>query len=807
MISRSFLTLLFSLCLYLTFCWTPSFAQTLESSLSEDTLMYLRVPKGKVAWQKFLDSALGQFCQELEIQNLQQKIMKALAEPLQQFEQQLQMATGKSYQELDALLDGSVEFALFDLADPVPPFAFSVGFVNRESGQAFFHERIETLGLPLENQSVGDFHYHILAVDEPPVYLAWVENTLVLSPYLEILQKVATLKTPEKPLTSQKEYQEVSQIVTSPASFRFWVNLKALQQHPKVQNEIPAEAQEVLSYLGFDQWTSLDLAACFEGLDLKFSFQIGTDGTEPRGLSQFLNTTPLNPQLFSRLPQHLTSVSAFQMDPSSFYRAIKNLLQKIAQGDIWKTCAPYIQMFEKELGISLEEALPHGKGTYSFLDFNDGINSQTVWCFHPQEAMESFHQHTLNLLKRTMQVTERPYKGKTIYSPQVRLGHLSRQLANIRPINVAFTLRELFAFPSSYYLDGDRIVAAHLPQTLMDFIDQLESPGKLPSEVEALLNSQVSSLSWSAVNPQGAYYYQAIFELTSAFLPMVQAFLGADITVFDLPPAELFIKHSRPSLSYSKSGKTLLWVNHLNLIPSSFPSLGPASIVGATAVVAAISIPGLLRARISSNEASAIGVLRTISTAQNQFQNASVKDRDLDGVGEYGFFGELAGSYDVPRGMASAPVRPPFISSVFGKTVLENQGIANKSGYNFMMYLPIHKGVQGENGKPVPTLSSLPASSEEDIQTVNLQEYMWVCYAWPESAGKSGNRCFMVNQAGEVMAASNRDENGNFIYYGMESIPAFDAALVKDSEGSHPLEASTSYSGDSADGQYWNSTW
>src|SRR3954454_3461983 len=42
-------------------------------------------------------------------------------------------------------------------------------------------------------------------------------------------------------------------------------------------------------------------------------------------------------------------------------------------------------------------------------------------------------------------------------------------------------------------------------------------------------------------------------------------------------------------------------------------------VVAIIGIIAAIAIPGLLRARISGNEASAIGSLRAISSAQSTF--------------------------------------------------------------------------------------------------------------------------------------------------------------------------------------------
>jgi len=42
-------------------------------------------------------------------------------------------------------------------------------------------------------------------------------------------------------------------------------------------------------------------------------------------------------------------------------------------------------------------------------------------------------------------------------------------------------------------------------------------------------------------------------------------------------------------------------------------------VVAIIGIIAAIAVPGLLRARISGNEASAIGSLRAINTAQQNY--------------------------------------------------------------------------------------------------------------------------------------------------------------------------------------------
>lgn len=80
-------------------------------------------------------------------------------------------------------------------------------------------------------------------------------------------------------------------------------------------------------------------------------------------------------------------------------------------------------------------------------------------------------------------------------------------------------------------------------------------------------------------------------------------------------------------------------------------------------IIAAIGIPSMLRARISANEATAIGSLRTMSTAEIQYQNAGI-----DTTNSINQFGDLN---------ALSAATPQFLDEVLGN---EN---GFKSGYIF----------------------------------------------------------------------------------------------------------------------------
>ena len=70
-------------------------------------------------------------------------------------------------------------------------------------------------------------------------------------------------------------------------------------------------------------------------------------------------------------------------------------------------------------------------------------------------------------------------------------------------------------------------------------------------------------------------------------------------------------------------------------------------VVAIIAIIAAIAIPNLLRSRIAANEAAAVGALRTLSSAQENYRNNS-------GTGEYGILADLSGA------------TPPYIDGALG---------------------------------------------------------------------------------------------------------------------------------------------
>ncbi len=177
---------------------------------------------------------------------------------------------------------------------------------------------------------------------------------------------------------------------------------------------------------------------------------------------------------------------------------------------------------------------------------------------------------------------------------------------------------------------------------------------------------------------------------------------------------------------------------------SGFTLIELMIVIAIIAIIALIAIPNLLSSRLVANETSTIGTLRSIASAQAEFQARQVVDQDADGVGEYGFLQELAGTV-VPRGGVTA-LDPPSISQSLGNA--DAAGLVTTSGYILVMFLPGGGGAPLQESPGGTALAANPADA-------NVQETRWCLYAVPSNIRNTGNRAFVINQQAEVYATTN----------------------------------------------------
>ena len=170
-------------------------------------------------------------------------------------------------------------------------------------------------------------------------------------------------------------------------------------------------------------------------------------------------------------------------------------------------------------------------------------------------------------------------------------------------------------------------------------------------------------------------------------------------------------------------------------------------VIAIIAIVAAIAVPNLIAAKIQANEAAAISVMRSISTAQAQFWRSQYADENGNGQGEYGVFGELSGVAGVRGGGSKSPT--DLTASLANVTTT---GEVKRSGYVFRMYLPEAAGVgRGENPGGGMTAGVL---------SPDLAELHWCCYAYPQNHDSSGRMTFFVSERSEITKADDSRYEG-----------------------------------------------
>jgi type IV pilus assembly protein PilA len=147
-------------------------------------------------------------------------------------------------------------------------------------------------------------------------------------------------------------------------------------------------------------------------------------------------------------------------------------------------------------------------------------------------------------------------------------------------------------------------------------------------------------------------------------------------------------------------------------------------VVAIIGIIAASAAPGLLRARIAGNEASAIASLRVVNSSEQAYMSTC----------GHGFFASSLAILGDP-----APSGAAFISPDLGAAA-----VVNKSGYSLRLDEGSEATVATDNGcNPSGTAANLFSS--------------YVASNQPLAGGVTGTRWFWTNSLGTVYVSSTDD--------------------------------------------------
>ena len=184
-------------------------------------------------------------------------------------------------------------------------------------------------------------------------------------------------------------------------------------------------------------------------------------------------------------------------------------------------------------------------------------------------------------------------------------------------------------------------------------------------------------------------------------------------------------------------------------------------VVAIVGTIAALAVPGPLRSRVAAHESSIVATLHTITSAEAEFRQSAEVDQDSDGLGEYGFLGELAGNADLRDAAGARRVTPGYLPTALQT---DANGNSNAHGYYLTVYLP-----DGNNGALSEVGNTGPGAV--DPNAAGGQEVAYVCYAWPMQNGRTGSRAFVTNEEAEIY----QTKMVGLAYDGLNSVPAANA--------------------------------
>lgn len=183
-------------------------------------------------------------------------------------------------------------------------------------------------------------------------------------------------------------------------------------------------------------------------------------------------------------------------------------------------------------------------------------------------------------------------------------------------------------------------------------------------------------------------------------------------------------------------------------------------------------------------EERAIRTLESVANAQAIAKAMVAIDSNGDGVGEFGYFAELAGSaphrIQGPRGAVRGPrggtLRRTVLTREFGDlSATSGGGACEIDGYLFALHLPgarrINGRVEGLPEAPRGGSSSVVPDPDESAQS-------WCVYAWPVSDSTPAKRAFFIDQDGTILSTSN-DASAYRRYVGHARAPKWSSAYAR----------------------------
>ncbi len=404
------------------------------------------------------------------------------------------------------------------------------------------------------------------------------------------------------------------------------------------------QAAKVIHQLGFRELRAVSLGIGLgERGGLEMTLVARLPG-ERRGAVALLDLGPADLSTARLAPSGSTLFSAARLDLKAEADRALELAAALAPKEVEEFKAELMRV-EADLGVRLKDELLASIGpdwtSFAFAGDAGPLFAESVSVVSLRDPA-AFRAALEKLVARgglKTKTIEAAGGRKLVYlmAPLGRLGEPPGGPGGDRVMVGAVVASSLGYVGSCYCIDGDRFYVADLPQTFEAYFEAL-AKGTLdqdPAFQAEVGRAPKGASLFTYVDPRGPGpgAYATLAKILHLVEGLVRA-AGVPVETSLLPRARDVGRHLTPGQAtyvFDKDGLT---------IHAEGTAILPGAVgVAAVSVVAAVAVPGLIEARKSASEESAIGSLRTIAVAQAMFREG---DKDGDGKLDYGTLEELA---------------------------------------------------------------------------------------------------------------------------------------------------------------------
>lgn len=555
-----------------------------------------------------------------------------------------------------------------------------------------------------------------------------------------VTDAIARLKdTTQEALPDDASFGHCMQRVSHPHDI-FRVHLSVAGLMTRIRDHIPAEAKPILDVLGAEHIRGFGAAVGIVGKDLVTkTFLDSPDGKD--FASAILKRHTADRGFLERVPSGATSFSLFTLDGRAILQRLRDTLPEHHRKEMDSSLAKL-----GDAGFDLENGVLKAFGPRCALvtvraGRRDAQGMDALWNQLMGTALVIEEKDGVEAVKQFMKL---PVSNDDIERTDKKFGEVS-----------VVTYR----FPRESLPRGSAICIARVDGYLIVALSEetmremLKTPTPESTEqfrkMVALAPENAVAVSYDDLSQSNSFLMLGALDRLN--MGGQQDASGEE--------ADGKKKSKLPRLPTEKFGHSVSFTlaNEQGVYTETRSPTGGLTEVGGLGGVisaAAVVLPSLAAERVRKNETNAVANLQAIRGALKEYRDASVRDSDRDGEGEYVFLADLISDEHSRDGAGMGrSLLPGFKRAEFGY---------EKDGYLYRIYLP------AEDGAPISEHDSRARRNEVDG---DLAESIVVVVAWPKSAGLTGRRAFFVNGAGRTYSCDDG--------YGGKEAPAADLFSVQ----------------------------